>query len=71
MARATGIWVVVSGGNLGCPIAAFTVKHELQTWLDKHLEDPLCLPVSYVYRLSDGAKMGNEIRQYPPSMIYA
>ena len=33
MARAHTIWLVVSD-RLG-PLKAFTVKHELKTWLDK------------------------------------
>lgn len=67
MARAHSIWVVTSeGGRL--PIAAFTVKHELQSWLDKR--DPFSLPVAFVFRLHDGAKV-DEIRQYLPDDIYA
>lgn len=34
MARAHTIWIVVSDTE-GVPIRAFTVKHELKTWLDR------------------------------------
>lgn len=33
MARASYIWIVLN--SLGRPMAAFTVKHELQTWLEQ------------------------------------
>lgn len=34
MARSKGIWVVITAHN-NIPIATFTVKHELATWLKK------------------------------------
>jgi len=48
MARAEALWVV--SGNHGELLAAFTVKHELRTWLARQPEDrPL-----RVQRIVDG-----------------
>jgi hypothetical protein len=49
MARAHSIWVVVDGG---VPVAAFTVKHELVTWLNRYGPDAR----SYfkLYKIRDG-----------------
>lgn len=46
MARSTYIWLVQDGD--GDVVAAFTVKHELGAWLDKHGPDFL------VSRIRDG-----------------
>ena len=48
MARAETIWLVM---HLGHPKAAFTVKHELETWLSKQEEDFLL--TAQVWRLAD------------------
>jgi hypothetical protein len=46
MARSTYIYLVT--GPLRIPVAGFTVKHELQTWLERN-------PGEYeLWRLSDG-----------------
>lgn len=47
MARASFIYVVNQGT---CPIAAFTVKHELMSFLEDH-----GFPLWIVYRIKDGA----------------
>lgn len=52
MARSTYIYTVVSAGT-GSPEAAFTVKHELVTYLEKR--DPLRPPYR-IYRMHDGGK---------------
>lgn len=39
MARSHAIWLLISRKNEtipAVPVAAFTVKHELQTWLDRN-----------------------------------
>jgi hypothetical protein len=45
MARSTYVYVVLRGGE---PVAGFTVKHELLTWLEHHHGNHV------VYRLGDG-----------------
>jgi hypothetical protein len=45
MARSTYVYVIMDGS---LPVAGFTVKHEMNTWLERN-------PGDYViYRLSDG-----------------
>ena len=34
MARAVSIWLIMS--DVEVPLAAFTVKHECQTWIDRY-----------------------------------
>lgn len=47
MARSSYVYVVMKNG-VGLPIAGFTVKHELKTWLGRN-------PGDYtIWRLSDG-----------------
>jgi len=39
MARSHAIWLVCAyAGESKIPVAAFTVKHELQSWLDKRFK---------------------------------
>jgi hypothetical protein len=47
MSRAYSVWVVKDTGN-GTISGAFTVKHELKTWLKKNQQ-----PV-FIYRCRDG-----------------
>jgi hypothetical protein len=62
MARSTNIYVVLSEANINLgttarPLAAFTVKHELASWLDKRGWD-------YdwrIYRIPDGG-LGEPVR---------
>lgn len=49
MARSTYIYVVMDSGDE--VVAAFTVKHELLTWLSSHTNDDY-----HVWRLDDGAR---------------
>lgn len=49
MARSTNIYVVTPNGCM-TPIAAFTVKHELQTWAD------LNVVKHQVWRVKDGIR---------------
>lgn len=51
MARAHSIWVVKEEGVDG-PIMAFTVKHELVTWLSRPGTE---LPRLTVYKLADNS----------------
>lgn len=60
MARSAYIWVVQPSGAIQ-PTAAFTVKHELVTWLGRLSED-LRSRLS-VWRLPDGSS-GNSPVQY-------
>lgn len=47
MARAYNIWVVIPQGRM-IPIASFTVKHELKTWLSRRA------PEYHIYKIPDG-----------------
>lgn len=51
MARAKAIWVAVRAVGLQNPIAAFTVKHELVTWLEKRTRYE---PPVRIHKLKDG-----------------
>jgi len=54
MARSSYIYVVSSTIHQQ-PLAGFTVKHELVSWLQRRARDePIRAPVS-IYRLRDGA----------------
>jgi len=50
MARAETIWIVLSDAGAVDPVAAFTVKHELETWLSRREDRSELL----IYRLPDG-----------------
>lgn len=54
MARSTYIYLVRSGGLLDneIPVAAFTVKHELKSWLER--KTPEVRAPMHVYRIRDG-----------------
>ena len=47
MARSTYVYVVISNDD-GLPKAGFTVKHEMNTWLERNQGDYT------IWRLSDG-----------------
>jgi hypothetical protein len=49
MARSTYVYVVISNDN-GLPVAGFTVKHEMKTWLERNLGDYT------IWRLADGLR---------------
>lgn len=54
MARSHAVWVLMQvdrTANLGLPVAAFTVKHELMTWLDRNRWQ---WSVLRLYRMLDG-----------------
>ena len=50
MARAHSIWIVrdINDGYQRDPIGAFTVKHELVTWLEREDTDPYGLTITVV-----------------------
>jgi hypothetical protein len=50
MARAHSIWIVrdIADGFKRDPIGAFTVKHELITWLERDDTDPYGLTITIV-----------------------
>ena len=50
MARAHSIWIVrdIEDGFKRDPIGAFTVKHELVTWLERDDVDPYGLTITVV-----------------------
>jgi hypothetical protein len=50
MARAHSIWIVrdIADGFKRDPIGAFTVKHELITWLERDDTDPYGLTITVV-----------------------
>lgn len=50
MARAHSIWIVrdIEDGYRRDPIGAFTVKHELVTWLEREDTDPYGLTITVV-----------------------
>jgi hypothetical protein len=50
MPRAHSIWIAVSDGN---PIAAFTVKHELKTWLSEFDRNSAAWLTLQVFKLPD------------------
>lgn len=52
MARSAAVWVVIDDST-SMPIAAFTVKHELCTWLYKH-ENPQSLTHLHGWKVLDG-----------------
>lgn len=63
MSRSTSIWLVVD--ETAHPVAAFTVKHELSTWLAKRsAELARCW---WVYRMSDNPDryMAHEPQRHP------
>ncbi len=52
MARSSYIYVVIKSNETGIePVAGFTVKHELLTWLG--WQQPGSLPYLHVYRMPD------------------
>lgn len=53
MARSPAVWVVLS--STGQPVAAFTVKHELCTWLWK-FENPESLDLLHGWKVTDGVR---------------
>lgn len=55
MARSTYIYLAI---DEGMPLAAFTVKYELQDWFDKQTDD--ALQTIYIYRMRDGE--GGEVK---------
>lgn len=50
MARSSYVYVVMDHDK---PVAGFTVKHELKTWLDRNLDERTASEYK-VWRLSDG-----------------
>lgn len=66
MARSHSVWVVTHRDpSTAHPIAAFTVKHELKTWLTRRRK----LPLVWVYRLGDGAHDENKLSRFYPEDI--
>jgi hypothetical protein len=57
MARSTYIYLVTKDGS---PVAAFTVKHELATWLSRNQGDYV------LYRIGDGLRQSK-----PPTIMEA
>lgn len=56
MARAHNVYVVMGSGTRIEPLAAFTVKYELVTWLENRSQhQPLRAPVA-IYRMGDNRK---------------
>lgn len=53
MARSPAVWVVI--GTTAVPIAAFTVKHELCTWLWK-FQTPQTLDHLHGWKVTDGVR---------------
>lgn len=49
MSRSPFVWTVTYPGRIGPPVACFTVKHELKTWLDRRPDDDFA-----VWRHRDG-----------------
>lgn len=52
MARSTCVYVVM--GSDGNPIAGFTVKHELVTWLGRRQDEEFLVTSGLVWRCGDG-----------------
>ena len=64
MARSPNVWVVIDAAT-GIPVAAFTVKHELCTWLYKQ-ENPQSISHLRGWKVKDGAHVfGFEKRPDP------
>lgn len=61
MARSNYIWAVQDG--TGAVVAAFSVKHELQSWLDQ--QDRLLL----VTRVRDGSRADSQPTQLNPRTL--
>ena len=53
MARSPAVWVIID--TTGQPVAAFTVKHELCTWLWKY-ENPQSLDHLRGWKVADGIR---------------
>jgi hypothetical protein len=53
MARSPAVWIVVN--DIGIPVAAFTVKHELCTWLWK-FENPQSIDHLHGWKVTDGVR---------------
>jgi hypothetical protein len=51
------------------PVAAFTVKHELVTWLQR--QPPHRLTDYYVYRMGDGPGQGEPVEVSQASLLPA
>ncbi len=62
MARAHNVFVVTEGG---LPVGAFTVKHELASWLRKEWDK---LDRLYVWRMPDGGRVG--AKSWPAMYFY-
>lgn len=63
MARSTTIWVVMDSEDNPLPVAAFTVKHELISWLKRH---PGAVRLCRVFRCSDNpAQLSAAVREVP------
>lgn len=52
MARSPAIWLVANN-RFNAPVGAFTVKHELCTWLWKYVE-PQAIPHMSGWKIADG-----------------
>ncbi len=66
MARSHSVYVVFRPDDGGEPVGAFTVKHELDTWLAKAQgHHPRCHHV--VYRMRDGG-WGSAVRLDPHTL---
>lgn len=64
MARSETIWLVQLMGETVLPIAAFTVKHELITWLKRHREG---WPKYVIFRMADNPGTGDYYQ--PPKTL--
>lgn len=60
VARAEHIWLV-QHPTTQIIIAAFTVRHELESWLARRLDDDTLLPQSPVWRVRDGWRTGEHV----------
>lgn len=56
MARSTCVYVVVGSDDV--PIAGFTVKHELITWLGRRQDEEYLVTNGRVWRCGDGLRQG-------------
>jgi hypothetical protein len=53
VARSPAVWIVLSASDPAVPLAAFTVKHELCTWLRKN-HSPQSVSHLNGWKVSDG-----------------
>ncbi|MER7280385.1 hypothetical protein ABT369_38710 [Dactylosporangium sp. NPDC000244] len=60
MSRSNYVYIV-QHPTTQIPLAAFTVKHELMSWITRRLADDTLLPQTPVWRVRDGWRTGEQV----------